>query len=37
MSYNWDRAPTPWERYRKGLITSAILAALAGVLVWPVL
>lgn len=35
-NYNWDRAPTVWERNRKALSVSAIfiLAAAAGFLIF---
>ena len=37
MSYNWERAPTPFERHRKGLIASVLILAIGAVLAWPML
>lgn len=29
MSYNWDRAPSLWERHRTGFIVTVLLLATA--------
>lgn len=33
-SYNWDRAPSIWERNRKALSVSAIFILAAGAALW---
>jgi hypothetical protein len=33
-NYNWDRAPTVWERNRKALSVSIIFILAAGAALW---
>lgn len=34
MSYNWERAPYPWERHRMGFAVLAAIAVLGLMVGW---
>lgn len=36
MSYNWERAPSPWERHGKALLIAFSIVIFGALFAWPV-